>query len=87
VSREKLERIDLALDGDPAAEARTRIALPERKLTVADLIAWRQRVEQIPSSPLDTAVLRRFLLYALIPLGSWVASALVERVVDALMMG
>jgi hypothetical protein len=82
---DELERIDRALGGDDAAAAETRIARPGRELAVADLVAWRQRVDEIPSSPIDTAVLRRFLLYSLIPIGSWVASALVERVVDALM--
>jgi hypothetical protein len=34
--------------------------------------------------PFDASVLLRFVLYLLIPLGSWVAGALVERFVDTI---
>jgi hypothetical protein len=52
---------------------------------VVDLLAYRREVEAIPSWPLDAPALRRFALYLLLPLASWVAGALVERLVDRLL--
>jgi hypothetical protein len=50
----------------------------------AELHAYRQRIEHVPEWPLDTPSFVRFALYLLIPLGSWLGGALVERAVDAL---
>jgi hypothetical protein len=47
------------------------------------LLSYRASLEAIPEWPFDVNAVRRFGLYLLIPVGSWVASALVERVVDA----
>jgi hypothetical protein len=47
------------------------------------LLAWEARVQQVPVWPLGGGTLLRFGLLVLIPLGSWLGGALVERVVDA----
>ena len=47
------------------------------------LIAYEARIAAVREWPFDTATLRRFLLFRLIPLASWIGGALVERVVDA----
>jgi len=47
------------------------------------LIAYEARIAAVREWPFDTATLRRFLLFLLIPLASWIGGALVERVVDA----
>ena len=49
---------------------------------LADLLALRAHVADLPEWPFDTRTLRRFALYLMIPLGSWVAGALVERGID-----
>jgi len=49
---------------------------------VADLIAYRSTIEAVPEWPFNTPALTRFLLYLAIPVGSWVAGAIVERLVD-----
>jgi hypothetical protein len=47
------------------------------------LLAWEARVDQAPEWPLGGGVLFRFGLLVLIPLGSWLGGALVERLVDS----
>ncbi len=46
---------------------------------LADLLVWRSYVESIREWPFDGSLLFRFGLYVLIPLGSWLGGALVER--------
>ncbi|MCZ6783726.1 MAG: hypothetical protein O7G30_10510 [Proteobacteria bacterium] len=50
---------------------------------LSDLLAYRAYVESLREWPFDTSTLVRFALYTLIPVGSWLGGALVERVVDA----
>jgi hypothetical protein len=52
-------------------------------LSLADLVAYRGLVESVREWPLDAPTLRRFALYLVIPLASWLGGALVERLVDA----
>ena len=46
-------------------------------------MAYRGVVENAGSWPLDSSVLFRFALYLLIPLGSWLGGAIVERGLDS----
>ena len=64
---------DDALSGDGA----------QGRLT--DLMAYRDRVVSTAEWPFDTPTITRFGLYLLIPVGSMVGGALVERVVDTLL--
>lgn len=52
---------------------------------LADLLAYRSYIETIRESPIDPSTLLRFGAYLLIPLGSWSASAVVERIVDSIL--
>ena len=75
------------LDWCAAALRRARAALeqgaePNGARPLADLVAWRGIITAVPEWPLDAPTLRRFLLYLVIPLGSWLGGAFVERVVD-----
>jgi hypothetical protein len=49
---------------------------------LADLAAYRRLLQEVREWPLDLPAFRRILLYLAIPLGSWVASALVQHVVE-----
>lgn len=82
--REELSRVDAALRGDRTGLAGTRIADRAGELGLADLIAYRRLVEDVPEWPLEGRSLSRLGLYLLIPLASWVGAALVERVVNLL---
>lgn len=88
ISAEKeaeLTRVAAAIAGDPTALEGTRIGRRSQEPGLSDLIAYRGLVEAVPEWPYDTTTLYRFLLYLLIPLGSWFAAAFVERLVDALL--
>jgi hypothetical protein len=47
-----------------------------------ELIVYRQYVDNLSEWPFDVSTLLRLLLYSLIPLGSWLGGAMVERTVD-----
>ncbi len=49
---------------------------------LTDLLAYQDRVESTPEWPFDSSAFLRFGLYLMIPIGSMVGGALVERVVD-----
>jgi hypothetical protein len=65
---------DATLSGDKTVQGR-----------LADLLAYEARITAIREWPFDTSVRVRFLFFLLIPLGSWLAGALVERLVDKLL--
>jgi len=74
--REEIARIEPELRA--AREAALRGNLESRG-RLADLLVWRGYVESIREWPFDGTLLVRFGLYVLIPLGSWLGGALVER--------
>jgi hypothetical protein len=78
----ELARVRSALAGDRRALAGSPLAAEVDRLTTVDLALWRDRVAALREWPFDASVLRRFGLYLLIPLASWVGAAFVERVVD-----
>jgi len=79
VKREELVRLepllrqarDDALTGDGSTQGR-----------LTDLLTYKTQVESTPEWPFDSSTLWRFGLYLLIPVGSMVGGALVERAVD-----
>ena len=78
----ELARVRRALAGDRSSLRDSPVATDADRLSVVDLAVWQDRVEGLREWPFDAAALRRFGLYLLIPLGSWVGAALVERLVD-----
>ena len=48
-------------------------------LSIADIRAYQTTIEDLRSWPFDNSTLARFTLYLLIPLGSWLGGAFVER--------
>lgn len=59
--------------------------LPTKTLQEMDiLLDMRERVAQAPGWPLDLAGVRRILLYIVLPPLTWVAAAVVEMLVDAM---
>jgi hypothetical protein len=52
---------------------------------VLDLLAYRSFVEGVREWPFDSGTRIRFLVYTLIPVGSWLGGALVERLVDTVL--
>jgi hypothetical protein len=50
--------------------------------SIAEIIAYKTTIAQTRNWPFDNPTLVRFALYLLIPLGSWVGAAFVERGLD-----
>ena len=56
---------------------------PARGQRLPALIAWEARVAEAPVWPFDLSTKLRFALLLLVPLGSWLGGAMVERVIEA----
>jgi len=74
--------------------ARVRAAIRQRREGLLDgdgatdlpaLLAWEARIAAVSEWPFDASSLLRFGLLVLIPVGSWLGGALVERLVDSLL--
>jgi hypothetical protein len=52
---------------------------------LTDLISYREHVESIVEWPFNSSTIWRFGLYLLIPVGSMIGGALIERIVDGLL--
>ena len=83
--QQELEHVNAALRGDATALAGTALAGRNAEVSVADLVAYRGLIDAVREWPIGAPTVFRFLLYLLIPVGSWAGGALVERVVDALL--
>jgi hypothetical protein len=81
----ELARIRAALQGDRSGLSESGIAANADRITVADLVAYEERTERVREWPFDAPTLFRFVLYLLIPLGSWLGGAVMERLVDRLL--
>jgi hypothetical protein len=73
--RAALSRARGALD-QPGAEHPDAARIPA-------WLAWEARVSAVNEWPFDAPTILRFALFLLVPLGSWLGGALVERLVDA----
>ena len=69
-----IERERAALEGGTAAAGR-----------LADLLSYRESVERVREWPFDQSTLLRMMLYLLVPIGSLLASGLLERLFDRLL--
>lgn len=75
--RDEIERVrGVLLDAGRSAGDSARMAA---------LLAWEARIERMSVWPFDAPTLLRFALFLLVPLGSWLAGALVDRAVDTLL--
>ncbi len=77
----ELEWLDAEIRGQKGA---LRSGEGRRVGEIADLAAYRGLVVRTQEWPLNPSTYVRFALYMLIPLGSWAAGAVVERVVERL---
>ncbi len=74
--RNEIERAAGALRRNEPGDAALAARVPA-------LLAWEQRVAEAPEWPFDAGTRLRFVLLLLVPLGSWLGGALVERALDA----
>jgi len=82
---EELARVDAALRGDAGALEGSRIEHWAANARLADLLSYRRYLADIRTWPFEGPTLARVALFVLIPVGSWVGGALVERVVETLL--
>ena len=80
--RDELARVNAAIRGEAGALRGSPLASRER-LSLADLLAWRAFVEEVPEWPIDLSTLGRFAAYVGIPLLGWVGAALVQHVLES----
>ena len=82
---QELDALRAAIRGDRGALAATGLADQAEKLSLADLIAYRDLIDAVHEWPIERGTILRIVLYLGIPVGSWVGGALVERMVEALL--
>lgn len=72
----------VAIAGDVAALAGSRLSARREPCSLADLLAWEARIERVAEWPFDTPTLLRFALALLVPLGSWLGGALAQLAIE-----
>jgi hypothetical protein len=80
----ELARVRSAIRGDAAALGKSALRAWRGRTSVADLLAYEARIETVREYPFDIPTLARFAAFLLLPLGSWLGGALVERIVSSL---
>jgi hypothetical protein len=80
--RAELERVRSEIERTRDALLRPDDADCERTARLPALLAYEARVSSVREWPFDSVTLARFLVVLLVPLGSWLGGALVERLVD-----
>jgi hypothetical protein len=81
----ELERLRLAIRGDRSALAGSPIDVDAESIPLSNLVLYRETIAQVKEWPVNTPVLLRFGAYVVIPVLAWIAAAVVERWVDALL--
>ena len=76
------KRDELACTEDALRRARSELGAGGTPGAVADLVAWRALVSEVPEWLLDAPALRRFVLYLAIPIGSWLGGSFVDQLVE-----
>ncbi|MDP6377082.1 MAG: hypothetical protein QF515_00790 [Pseudomonadales bacterium] len=59
----------------------------EARRPLGEIVAYRSVIENTRNWPFENTTLLRFAIYLLIPLGSWLGGALVERGIDLVLSG
>jgi hypothetical protein len=80
--RAELSRVNAAIRGEPGALRGSPLGSREG-LALADLLAWRAFVKDVPEWPIDLPTLGRFAAYLVLPLLGWVGAALVQHVLES----
>jgi hypothetical protein len=81
--RAELTRVRAAIEKRRESLFEAEASMTSRAAELPALLAYEARIQQVSEWPFDPSTLLRFSLFVLIPLASWVAGAIVERVVDA----
>ena len=85
LKQEELERVAAAISGDRSALADSRLAAQAETLSLADLLAYRDTITAVREWPLRAPTFVRLFLLMMIPVGSWIGGALVERMLGSVL--
>jgi len=80
--RAELARVNAAIRGEPGALRGSPLG-SRSEPSLADLLAWRAFVADVPEWPIDLATLGRFAAYVGVPLLGWVGAAIVQHVLES----
>jgi hypothetical protein len=80
--RAELGRVNAAIRGEPGALRGSPLG-HRSDLSLADLLAWRAFVADVPEWPIDLPTLGRFAAYVGVPLLGWVGGALVQHALES----
>ena len=84
LKQEELERVAAAISGDRSALADSRLAAQAETLSLADLLAYRDTITSVREWPVQPTTFLRLFLLLVIPVGSWIGGAMVERMLGRL---
>jgi hypothetical protein len=79
--RAELARVNAAIRNEPGGLRGSPLGSRDEP-SLADLLAWRAFVEDIPEWPIDLPTLGRFAAYVVLPLLGWVGAAIVQHVLE-----
>lgn len=80
----EIELIDAAIDGDREALKSSRIKKNLDNINVIDLINYKKIIQSTFEIPVNIPTASRFIFYLIIPLLTWVAASIVDKVIDYL---
>lgn len=83
--RAELDRVRRALHGEGSALVGSPISHDSEKLPVTSLVLYRETIRQVREWPVNAPALLRLAAYVVIPVMAWIAAAVVERLVDAVL--
>lgn len=80
----ELKVIDAAIEGDHKALRESRISANLDNINVIDLINYKKMIQSTFEIPVNIPTASRFVFYLIIPLLTWIAASMVDKVIDYL---
>ena len=81
---EELNLIEAAIEGDREALKKSRISANLDNINVIDLINYKKMIQNTFEIPVNIPTASRFVFYLIIPLLTWIAASMVDKVIDYL---
>lgn len=78
----ELKLIDEAIEGNREALKKSRISANLDNINVIDLINYKKMVQNTIEIPVNIPTASRFVFYLVIPLLTWIAASMVDKVID-----
>jgi len=80
----ELQLIEAAIEGDREALKKSRISANLDNINVIDLINYKKMIQSTFEIPVNIPTASRFVFYLVIPILTWVAASMVDKVIDYL---